>query len=569
MSDHLITLLLILPVAGALVAATLPLRENSLAKGVGLGVALLEFFVSLALIAQFKVGQGGYQFEVNTTWIASLGVQYHVGIDGFSLWIVMLTTLLTPICILGAWTSIEKRGPEFVASMLLLETGMLGCLVALDLVLFFTFWELMLVPMYLIIGVWGSEQRIAAAVKFFIYTMVGSALMFAAMIYLAVAQFRVTGVWTFDLNAVSQVVLSPTAQFWCFWAFVASFAIKVPLVPVHTWLPDAHTQAPTPGSMILAGVLLKLGTYGFIRFAFPLFPLAAWDGAQILAVLAVIGIVYGALVAWVQDDAKRLVAYSSVSHMGFIVLGVCSFGVTGLTGATFQSLAHGLTTGGLFFAIGLLYERRHTRRIDAFGGVAKVMPWFTAMFMISMLGSAGLPGLVGFVGEFMIMVGFFTEGGQLLTDTHALIAVAATGVILGAVYLLHLFQKLMFGPVEDKNRDLPDLNLRETIAFVPIVLLIIVMGVYPKPFTERIEPTARLAVEEFTYKRCASVKYGLAEVVGSSSEVGEAAALSDFAEVCKQPLRVLQSTSVITNPFERLPIPVRPSFVPSRHGGAH
>ncbi|MBX7079276.1 MAG: NADH-quinone oxidoreductase subunit M [Nannocystaceae bacterium] len=506
MTDVL-TMLLLVPMLGALVVATLPQSESRLAQGVGLAFAALEFLISIPLGTGFVAGEAGMQFETKLPWIRDLGIYYHVGVDGFSLWIVLLTTLLTPLCILGAWKSIEKRGGEFVAAMLVLETGMIGALVALDMILFFVFWELMLVPMALIIGIWGSEQRVAAAIKFFLYTMIGSALMLAAIIYLAVQHHNASGgVWSFDYVDLSQVVLTPQEQLWCFWAFVASFAIKVPLFPVHTWLPDAHTQAPTPGSVILAGVLLKLGTYGLLRFAYPLFPLAAGEGSQLLAILAVVGIVYGAMVAWVQSDAKRLVAYSSVSHMGFIVLGIASFSTQGLTGATYQSLAHGLTTGALFMSIGVLYERRHTRAMSEFGGLAKPMPIFAAMFMVAMLGSAGVPGLVGFVGEFLIMVGTFTHGGLTLFAVPILVMVAATGVILGVVYLLHLFQKVMFGPLSNpKNVDLPDLNLREVLVFLPFVGLIALMGLYPRPFTARIDPTAQAAVAQFNLKRCASI----------------------------------------------------------------
>lgn len=533
--NHLLTALLVIPIVGALVVATLPKAETKLAHGVGIAFGVLEFLVSIPLATGFVAGEAGMQFETNVPWIAEFGINYHVGVDGFSLWIVMLTTLLTPLCIWGAWNSIDKRGAEFVAAMLVLEAGMLGALVALDLILFFTFWELMLVPMYLIIGVWGSEQRVAAAIKFFIYTMVGSALMLAAIIYLAVAHWQATGgVWTFDLMLLDDVVLPPQAQALCFWAFVASFAIKVPLFPVHTWLPDAHTQAPTPGSVILAGVLLKLGTYGMLRFAFPLFPLAAGEGAQILAILAVIGIIYGALVAYVQTDAKRLVAYSSVSHMGFIVLGIASVSTQGFTGATYQSLAHGLTTGALFMSIGLIYERRHTRLISEFGGLAKVMPWFTAFFMIAMLGSAGLPSLVGFVGEFLIVVGAFTDGGLTLVQAPVLVTIAAVGVILGAVYLLFLFQRLMFGPITNpKNEKLKDLSVREAFVFLPVIALIIIMGVYPKPFIDRIDPTSQAAVAHFNLKRCASIRHSLSEEPGM---------LADLVERCEDPEAVIGET---------------------------
>jgi NADH-quinone oxidoreductase subunit M len=533
--SHLLSILLALPILGAVVVAMLPAGENKLAKGIGIGFGLLEFFLSIPLATGFVVGEAGMQFEENVPWVPEFGIHYHVGVDGFSLFIVLLTTLLTPICIWGAWNSIEKRGAEFVAAMLVLEAGMLGALVSLDLILFFCFWELMLVPMYLIIGVWGSEQRVRAAMKFFIYTMIGSALMLAAMIYLAVQHYNATkGVWSFDLQDVSQVMLPPEAQALCFWAFVLSFAIKVPLVPVHTWLPDAHTQAPTPGSIILAGVLLKLGTYGMIRFAMPLFPLAAGEGAQILAILAVVGIVYGALVAYAQTDAKRLVAYSSVSHMGFIVLGIVSMTTQGLTGATYQSLAHGLTTGALFMSIGIIYERRHTRLLADYGGLAKVMPWFTAFFMIAMLGSAGLPGLVGFVGEFLIMVGVFVHAGEVLWIPHFLIVIGATGVILGAVYLLHLFQKLMFGPITNpKNETLQDLSLREKLVFAPLIGLIVFMGVYPKPFLERIDPTAQAAAADFELRRCAAIR---------ALRFDEPKLVKDVVGMCADPGDVVRST---------------------------
>jgi NADH-quinone oxidoreductase subunit M len=533
--SHLLSILLALPILGAVVVAMLPAGENKLAKGIGIGFGLLEFFLSIPLATGFVVGEAGMQFEENVPWVPEFGIHYHVGVDGFSLFIVLLTTLLTPICIWGAWNSIEKRGAEFVAAMLVLEAGMLGALVSLDLILFVCFWELMLVPMYLIIGVWGSEQRVRAAMKFFIYTMIGSALMLAAMIYLAVQHYNATkGVWSFDLQDVSQVMLPPEAQALCFWAFVLSFAIKVPLVPVHTWLPDAHTQAPTPGSIILAGVLLKLGTYGMIRFAMPLFPLAAGEGAQILAILAVVGIVYGALVAYAQTDAKRLVAYSSVSHMGFIVLGIVSMTTQGLTGATFQSLAHGLTTGALFMSIGIIYERRHTRLLADYGGLAKVMPWFTAFFMIAMLGSAGLPGLVGFVGEFLIMVGVFVHAGEVLWIPHFLIVIGATGVILGAVYLLHLFQKLMFGPITNpKNETLQDLSLREKLVFAPLIGLIVFMGVYPKPFLERIDPTAQAAAADFELRRCAAIR---------ALRFDEPKLVKDVVGMCADPGDVVRST---------------------------
>ncbi len=505
--NELLSVLLALPLLGAAIVMTLPEGEDRLAKALGLTFALVELIASVPLATGFEVGQGGMQLETKAAWIPSFGIHYHVGVDGFSVWLVLLTTLLTPVCMYGAWTSIDKRGKEFAASMLMLESGMLGALVSLDLVLFFTFWELMLVPMYLLIGIWGGDDRVQAAIKFFIYTMIGSALMLAAIIYLAVSHYQLTrGVWSFDLADLSNVVLPAGAQYLCFLAFFLSFAIKVPLFPVHTWLPDAHTQAPTPGSVILAGVLLKLGTYGIIRFAMPLFPLAAGELADAIATLAVVGIVYGAFVAYAQSDVKKLVAYSSVSHMGFVVLGIVSMSTQGLTGATFQSLAHGLTTGALFMCIGVVYERRRTRLMSEFGGLAKVMPVFAAAFMIAMLGSAGLPGLVGFVGEFLILVGTFVHGGTMLSSPHWMAAAAATGVVLGAVYLLWLFQRMMFGPVTSpKNERLRDLVLHEKLAFAPVIALIVVMGIYPRPFLERIDPSSQALVSQFNLKRCASI----------------------------------------------------------------
>ncbi len=534
--NHVLSIVLVLPVLGALTAALLPRAEERLAKGLGLFFSGLTFLVSLPLATDFEAGVAGMQFEEKLPWIERFGISYHVGVDGLSVWLVLLATFLTPICIWGAWRSVEHRSREFVAAMLLLETGMIGALVALDLVLFFTFWEVMLVPMALIIGIWGSEQRVKAAIKFFLYTMVGSALMFAAILYLALSYYELSGgTFSFDLADLDRVVLPPKVQALCFWAFVASFAIKVPLFPVHTWLPDAHTQAPTPGSVILAGVLLKLGTYGFIRFAMPLFPGAAGEAAQLLAILAIVGIVYGALTAYAQEDVKRLVAYSSVSHMGFVVLGIVGMTTQGLTGATYQSLAHGLTTGALFMCIGVLYERRHTRRLDAFGGLAKVMPIFTAVFMIAMLGSAGLPGLVGFVGEFLIMVGTFSGAAHVLNNPPLLVLVAATGVILGAVYLLHMFQKVMFGPVvHAENEHLPDLTLRERLVFLPVVALIVAMGVYPKPFLETIDPSAQAMVARFTAKRCASV--ALAE-----SGARKARFVEDLADACEDPVATIRA----------------------------
>jgi NADH-quinone oxidoreductase subunit M len=386
---------------------------------------------------------------------------------------------------------------EFVAAMLILETGMLGAFVALDVFVFYVLWEVMLVPMYLLIGIWGGQRRLYAAIKFVLYTMVGSLLMLVAIFYVYVKYAQVTGVYTTDLVELQKLVLPQSAQVWCFLAFGLAFAIKIPLFPLHTWLPDAHVEAPTPGSVILAGVLLKLGVFGFIRFAMPMFPHGAAVVAPYLVILAVIGIIYGAIVAFAQDDVKKLVAYSSVSHLGFCVVGLFSLTMTGVEGSIYAMLSHGLTTGGLFLGIGVLYERRHTRRLAEYGGLWKQMPVFSALYLIIVMGSAGLPALSGFVGEFLTMFGLFNAGDgfpagwpNFLPMPRLLAALAATGVVLGAVYLLFMFQKVFFGPLdEQKNGHLPDLTLREKSVFLPLVVMIFAMGIFPRPFLARMEPS--------------------------------------------------------------------------------
>ena len=475
--------------------------------------------ISLALLAGFKIADPGMQYEIVYPWIKvdeGSWIYFHLGIDGISFWLVLLTTFLTPLVILSAYKAIKIKVKEFIISMLLLEVGMLGAFMALDLMLFYIFWEIMLVPMYLIIGIWGHERKIYAAIKFVLFTMVGSLLMLVAIIYIYLTHGAATGEYTFDYMVLTQSVWGQGEQLWLFCAFALAFAIKVPMFPLHTWLPDAHVEAPTAGSVILAGVLLKLGTYGFLRFAIPVFPYAAAAYAPYIATLAVIGIIYGALVAYAQKDAKKLVAYSSVSHLGFVMLGLMAMTTTGIQGGIFQMLGHGLSTGGLFLAIGVLYDRRHTRLLAQFGGLWKQMPVFGGVFMIVMLSSAGLPGLNGFVGEFLILIGTFTHengmhqlGLQLANcDTvsfmwqpHIMAALAATGMVLGAIYLLHLFQKLMFGPLtHHKNWNLPDLTTREIWTFIPLIVFIFVMGIYPKPFLKRMEPAVNLMLKEYKIK---------------------------------------------------------------------
>jgi len=476
---------------GAVLFMLLPAGEARLHRHFGVGVSLVTFLVSLLLLSGFRADEAGMQMETSVPWIARFGISYHVGVDGLSLFLVLLTTLLVPLCILCAYGSITHRTREFVIAMLVLETGMLGAFVALDLFLFYVFWELMLIPMYLLIGIWGSERRIYAAIKFVLFTMVGSVLMLVAIVYLHVQHQKLGGAPSFDLRELSRVVLPREAQVLCFAAFALAFAIKVPLFPLHTWLPDAHVEAPTAGSVILAGVLLKLGVYGLLRFAFPLFPLGAVALGPWLAGLAVAGIVYGAIVAYDQKDMKRLIAYSSVSHMGFCVLGLCALTIRGVQGSVFQMLSHGLCTGALFLAVGVLYERRHTRLLDEFGGIFSRMPVYGGMLLVVVLASVGLPGLSGFVGEFLVLVGTFEGDAQLLVRPKLVAAIAGTGVVLSAVYLLTMFQRAMLGPLSNpKNRDLDDLRGREVATFLPLLALILLLGLYPQPVLSRIEPAA-------------------------------------------------------------------------------
>jgi NADH-quinone oxidoreductase subunit M len=497
-----------LPLAGALLLLFLPREEERLLRAAALSVALVTFLVSLAILAGFDATQAGMQLEVNTAWIASLGINYHLGVDGISLFLVLLTTFLSPIVLLSAFRAITRRVKEFLIAMLILETGMVGAFLALDLFLFYVFWELMLVPMYLIIGVWGGERRVYAAIKFVLFTLLGSLLMLVAILYLYVKHHEVTGVYTFDLAAIQSLLLPRGAQLLCFLAFALAFAIKVPMFPLHTWLPDAHVEAPTAGSVILAGVLLKFGTYGFLRFALPLFPWASAVATPYIAVLALIGIVYASLVAWAQPDIKKLIAYSSVAHLGFVMLGLSAWNLRGIEGGIFVMLSHGLSTGALFLCVGVLYERRHTRLISEYGGVWAKMPLFSACFMIATLASIGLPGLSGFVGEFLVLVGTFDAPKEfaarnlslLLPHAPVFAAIAATGVILGAVYMLWMFQKVMFGPLSNpRNRTLPDLSLREGLVFAPVVVLMLWFGIAPGPILSRMDASVGLYLD--TYKR--------------------------------------------------------------------
>jgi NADH-quinone oxidoreductase subunit M len=473
----LLTWIVFLPLAGAVLMFLVPKDRPLWCRWLALAVSAATFLISCKLIGGFRA-DASMQFEESFVWIRMFGIRYHLGIDGISLFLVLLTTLLTPIVVVASWSGIGERVRAFHSMLLLLETGMLGAFVALDLFLFYIFWELMLIPMYVLIGVWGGPRRIYAAVKFVLYTIVGSLLMLIAILYL----YRQTGSRSFDLSDFQALTLTAGQQWWLFAAFGLAFAIKVPVFPLHTWLPDAHVEAPTAGSVILAGVLLKLGTYGFLRFAIPLFPTAAIAFQPLMLSLAVIGIIYGALVAMAQEDIKKLVAYSSVSHLGYVMLGLFSFNLEAFSGALYQMLNHGLSTGALFLLVGMIYERRHTRLIADYGGIAARVPVFAAVFIFVTLSSIGLPGLNGFVGEFLILLGAF--------GPHRTAAIlATTGVVLGAVYMLWLTQRFLFGPLRhEENRGLTDLTPREGLLLLPILILIVYMGVQPRTLLDRMQP---------------------------------------------------------------------------------
>ena len=490
MSVDLLGTLVVLPALGAVALAFLPAAAEKTQKVVALAVSTAVFVLSLLLVRDF-LPIPSIQFEVSRDWLPTLGVRYHVGIDGLSLWLVLLTTLLTPISLLASWHSIHERVKGFNIFMLLLETGMLGVFVALDLFLFYIFWEAMLIPMYFLIGMWGHERRIYAAVKFFLYTMGGSVLMLVAFI----ALYRTSAAHTFDMLALTRTPVSPSLQMWFFAAFALAFAIKVPMFPFHTWLPDAHVEAPTAGSVILAGVLLKMGGYGFLRLAIPLFPDAARRFAPWIGALAVVGIIYGALVALVQPNLKKLVAYSSVSHLGFVMLGIAAFTTTSVVGAVYQMLNHGISTGALFLMVGMLYDRRHTFAISEYGGLKSVVPWFAALYLLVCLSSLAVPGFNGFVGEFLIMVGSWPM-------SRTLVALASLGVILAAGYILWMVQRVLYGEVtESANRALPDLSMREFAVLVPLAVLALLMGVASPVFTRLIEPSAQVLVSDTESRR--------------------------------------------------------------------
>jgi len=491
LDSWILTLVTFIPLAGGLLLFAFPRRDRDI-RLFALVVSLLDFVLSLHLPVHFQRAQDGFQYAVNTPWIPTPNIHYHMGVDGISMWLVVLTTFLTPLCVLISWKSIHDRVKEFFILLLILETALIGVFVSLDLFLFYFFWEATLIPMALLIGIYGHGRKVYAAVKFFLFTMIASVFMLAAILWL----YAKTG--TFDFTAIQSAIHSgqvenfAAAAPWLFLGFFIAFAVKVPLFPVHTWLPDAHVEAPTAGSVLLAGVLLKMGTYGMLRFNLGLFPDQSRSNAPWIVALAIIGIIYGALVAMVQPNMKKLIAYSSISHLGFVVLGIFSFTQLGLDGATFVMLAHGVSTGALFMLAGIIYERRHTYEISEYGGLATPMPIYSAFFLFIVLSSLGLPLLNGFIGEFLVLSGAFRD--------HAIYGIlGATGVIWSACYLLWMYQRVFFGKVKHAvNNTLPDLSTRERIALWPAAIAALVMGVAPLLWLNSIDPAVHNALAPFT-----------------------------------------------------------------------
>ncbi|MCC7534993.1 MAG: NADH-quinone oxidoreductase subunit M [Deltaproteobacteria bacterium] len=500
---YLLSILTWLPLLGAFCVLFFPRQAKRALVAMALGFMVLEAGISLKLLSG-ESASTAMRFVERVDWIPSLGIRYQLGVDGLSLWLVLLTTFVTPLALLGSLGGVTTRLKEYCVAFLLLQTGMIGAFVALDLFLFYVFWELMLVPMYLLIGVFGGQDRIRAALKFFLYTFAGSVLMLVAILYTVVQYEAVAGRMTFDLLELNQLELPMGTQQVLFIAFALAFAVKVPMFPLHTWLPDAHTEAPTGGSVILAAVLLKLGCYGFLRFAIPLFPRAAYWASPTLALIAVVGILYGAFCAWAQRDVKRLVAYSSVSHLGFVMLGIFTMNPAAVSGAILQMINHGISTGALFLLVGVIYDRRHTRDLGEFGGLATPMPAYATVFVIATMSSIGLPGTNGFVGEFMILSGTFLSdlgGGFINTNVpwrRLLAALGGLGVLLGAVYMLHVVLKMFWGPVwNKKNAELRDLSARELVTLLPLVAAIFVLGFYPKLVLDDVQPTVTAYVRSF------------------------------------------------------------------------
>ena len=473
-----LTFITFLPFIGALFLVFMPKESVAAIKQTALAVAVADFLLSLSLWTNFDNTTHKMQFELNVPWIEPWGINFHIGLDGISLLLYVMTTFLTMICVIASW-DVKKHVREYMIAMLVLSTGMLGVFISLDLFMFYIFWEFQLIPMYILIGVWGGPRRVYASIKFFLFTAVGSLLMLVAILWIYLHIQETTGVATADILYITEHLNAPLGtQKWLWMAFFLAFAIKVPMFPFPTWLPDAHVEAPTAGSVILAGVLLKMGTYGFLRFNLPFFPQASYEFVPMIAWLSIIGIIYGALVSMVQVDLKKLVAYSSVSHLGFVMLGIFALNPYGIQGALIQNINHGISTGALFLLVGIIYDRRHTRLIKEFGGLAKIMPKYTICFMIVALSSIGLPGMNGFVGEFLILLGVFQVNGLWA-------ACATSGVILAACYILWMFQRVMFLEVKNpKNMNLKDMNVREMFTIVPLIILIFWIGLYPKPFMD-------------------------------------------------------------------------------------
>jgi NADH-quinone oxidoreductase subunit M len=486
--NNILNIVCYIPLVGMVAIMFMP-RENANAiKWTANITALLGFLVSIPLITAFNDPKyidaaSKFRFVYDRPWIQLIGAHYKLGIDGISMLLVLLTTLLGVIAILSSWTAITERLKEYYAFMLLLQTGMIGVFISLDFLVFYVFWEVMLVPMYFLIGVWGGPRKLYAAIKFFLYTLAGSVLMLIGILAIYFYQYNTTGVYSFDILKFQQLGFPTDLQWWVFLAFFVGFAIKVPMFPFHTWLPDAHVEAPTAGSVILAGVLLKMGTYGFVRFSLPMFPWATMHFLKPMLILCLIGIIYGALVAMMQKDMKSLVAYSSVSHLGFVMLGVFAATPVALQGGVLQMINHGISTGALFMIVGIVYERRHTRLISDYGGLSHIMPVYAAVFLIMTLSSIGMPGLNGFIGEFFILQGTFAAPGLWMYS-----ALAVIGIVLGAAYMLWLYQRVMFGKLENPlNKALPDLNMRELATFIPLIILAFWIGIYPSFFTKYLD----------------------------------------------------------------------------------
>ena len=511
--NHYLSIILFTPLAGALVLLLVGKQNERAIKWIANIVAFAGFVISVPLWFWYQPQGDEFQFIERASWIPTIGAEYYLGIDGLSTLLILLTTMMGFIAVLSSWTAITERVKEYYIFLLVLQTGMLGAFMSLDFLLFFLFWEVMLVPMYFLIGIWGSDRRLYSAIKFFLYTLVGSVVMLLGILALYFAWHADPangGRYTFDITEYHRYTFASQLQWWVFLAFFLGFAIKVPMFPFHTWLPDAHTDAPTAGSVILAAILLKMGTYGFLRFSLPILPEASHAFVPMMALLSIIGIVYGALVALAQRDWKRLVAYSSVSHMAVVMLGMFALNPVGITGSIVQQLNHGISTGALFLIVGIVYERRHTREISEYGGLSKVMPVYAAIFLIMTMSSIGLPTLNGFIGEFLILQGVFVK-------SRAWAAFAASGVVLGAAYMLYLYQRTMFGKIENpKNERLLDLSQREFATFAPLLVLAVWIGIYPAPFLHRLERSVEHIVlrvsPEYTakYAECATTPATLA-----------------------------------------------------------